>query len=72
VTEFYKWRQALGLSIDEAAEVLGKSKMMVYYLDRGHSPRGECVPQFDTRCLMSVLASGQRPEPWPVETKCSE
>jgi DNA-binding transcriptional regulator YiaG len=61
--EFEKWRKACGLSVNEAAELLGMTRQMVYYLEHGQR-----APRVDTRRLMSVIAAGQRPEPWPVES----
>jgi hypothetical protein len=65
MSEFAKWREAVGLSLEEAAEMLGKSRIMTYYLDRGRNQHGPCAPQYDTRCLMRAIAEGYRPTPWP-------
>jgi hypothetical protein len=59
-TEFASWPRRLGISMKQAAELLGKSYVMAYYLDRGMSPGGPCVPQRDTRMLMTVIAQVSR------------
>jgi DNA-binding transcriptional regulator YiaG len=60
-SEFQKWRKTCGLSVNEAAELLGMTRQMVYYLEHGQSQ-----PRVGTLKLMSVIAAGQRPEPWTV------
>jgi transcriptional regulator with XRE-family HTH domain len=63
VSTFENWRKSCGLSVREAADLLGMTRQMGYLLENGREPR------VDTRKLMSVIAQGQRPEPWPV-TSC--
>jgi hypothetical protein len=65
-TPFSAWRKACGLSLEEAAAVLGKTKQMIIYLDEGISPRGACVPQVDTRLLMTAAYKGFPLKPWPI------
>lgn len=67
MTEFAKWRRQVGLSFKEAAEMLGMTEQMVRYLEAGRSPRGVCVPQTDTRRLMTAIAKNADVTPWPVE-----
>lgn len=65
-TAFADWLETTGLSYREAAELLGKSEQMIRYLEAGKSPRGQCVPQTDTRRLMMAIARDQDVSPWPV------
>ena len=66
-TAFAAWREACDLDHEEAARFLGLTKQMVIYLDQGIAPRGnECVPQIDTRMLMTAAFKGIDLKPWPV------
>jgi len=66
MTDFARWRRQVGLSIDEAADLLGLTGQMVRYLDAGKSPRGACLPQKDTRRLMTAIARKADVTPWPI------
>jgi hypothetical protein len=67
-TAFSSWRQACGLSVEEAAALLGKSKLMIQLLDRGTTYDGRpCKPQLDTRRLMTAAYQRINLDPWPVE-----
>jgi transcriptional regulator with XRE-family HTH domain len=61
MTEFARWRKDCGLSVNETAELLGLTRGMVWLLEQGREPR------VGTRKLMSVIAAGQRPEPWKMQ-----
>jgi transcriptional regulator with XRE-family HTH domain len=63
VSTFENWRKACGLSVREAAELLGMTRQNAYLLENGQKPK------MDTLKLMSVIAQGQRPEPWSA-TSC--
>ncbi len=45
---------------EEAALLLGKTVRAIWLYERG-----KVVPPLDTRMLMTVLADGLRPKPWP-------
>jgi DNA-binding XRE family transcriptional regulator len=61
MNEFAKWRARCGLSAVEAGRLLGLTRDMIYKLERG-----EHQPRVGTLKLMSVIAAGQRPEPWKM------
>ena len=66
-TAFSAWREAVGFELEEAAEYLGKTKMMVIYLERGQTSDGRpIVPQRDTRKLMTAAFKGVDFPLWPV------
>ena len=67
-TAFGRWMADCGIETDaEASQMLGLSPIMIRYLREGVSPRGECVPQKDTRLLMTAIFEGMRAlKPWPV------
>lgn len=67
MTDFAKWRRQMGLSFDEAADLLGMTSQMVRYLDAGRSPRGVCLPQNGTRRLMTAIANKADVTPWPIK-----
>lgn len=64
-TAFAAWMAQTGLKREEAAELLGVTPKMVSYWIKGEGPRGRAAPLLDTRRLMTVIAEGRRPEPWP-------
>lgn len=67
-TAFSGWRDACNLELEEAAEMLGLTKQMVIYLDQGHTSDADraCVPQLQTRLLMTAIFKGFDLKPWPV------
>ena len=66
-TAFSAWREACGLDIDECAEMLGKTKQMVLYLEHGRTSDGRpVVPQIDTRKLMTAIFKGIDLKAWPI------
>lgn len=67
-TDFARWRRQVSLSIDQAADLLGLTGQMVRYLEHGRSPRGVCLPQTDTRRLMTAIAKKADITPWPISS----
>ena len=57
---FERWLEKLDISRAEAALLLGKSVRAIRLYETG-----KIVPPRDTRMLMTVLADGVRPKPWP-------
>jgi hypothetical protein len=62
MSEFEKWRKACGLSVNETAELLGMTRQNLHLLRQGRAPKMSVLR------LMSVIAAGQRPEPWPMQS----
>jgi DNA-binding transcriptional regulator YiaG len=62
-TSFARWRLMLGLSQEEAAARLHKSRRAVQDYERATKP---VVPDYAARVLMDIMAKGQEPpSPWP-------
>jgi len=58
-TTFALWRDKLGLSVGEAAEMLGLSMAQTAILLRGVDGKGRpALPRLDTRKLMAVALAG--------------
>ncbi len=57
---FERWLDQLDISREEAALLLGKIVRAIRLYERG-----KVVPPLDTRMLMTVIADGGRPKPWP-------
>ncbi len=68
-TAFRQWRQKMQLTPTEAAVALGLSGSMITLLDGGkrYDNNVPVLPRKDTRMLMTVIAQGQKPEPWPLK-----
>ena len=68
-TAFKRWRKQVGLTQEQAAETLGLSRSMIVNFDAGEvRGTGEpAIPSLAVRRLMTVLADGQEPKPWPLK-----
>jgi DNA-binding transcriptional regulator YiaG len=67
ITEFRRWREAMGMTQAQAASALGVSASQVKNWDAG-TDRGAgvpAVPSLATRVFMAVLAQGIEVKPWP-------
>lgn len=67
--EFRRWRLQMGLTQQEAADVLGVSLSQVKNWDAGED-RGRgtpSVPGLAVRYVMAELAKGTELKPWPAE-----
>ncbi len=64
---FSAWREKLGLSIEEASDLLGLGRGQICILNRGYDGLGRpAVPGKDTRLLMSAVEQGIRLRPVPL------
>jgi len=68
-TAFKRWRKQVGLTQEQAAEALGLSRSMIVNFDAGEvrGTREPAIPSLAVRRLMTVLADGQEPKPWPTK-----
>ena len=66
-TNFRRWRDAMGLTQDEAAQKLGLAERQIRHFDHGvHSGTGNpSSPDYATRVLMRLLIEKKTPNPWP-------
>lgn len=64
---FARWREDLGISIEQAAVLLGLGRGQVCALSRGVDASGRPVlPKTDTRLLMGAVADGIPLRPWAL------
>ena len=72
MTDFRQWREQCGFTIAQAGEVVGLTKQMASFLDRGWNGKHErCEQRQTTRKLMMAAAPGLNLEPW-TPTKAKE
>ena len=66
-TSFVRWRTMLGLTQDQAGELLGKSRRTIQTYERPDPKTGKfVVPSYTDRIVMDLLAKGTPlPTPWP-------
>lgn len=66
-TSFARWRLMLGLTQDEAAEKLHKSRRAIQAYERPDPKTGRpAVPDYAARVVMDMMAKGMSiPQPWP-------
>ncbi|ODT23979.1 MAG: hypothetical protein ABS54_10060 [Hyphomicrobium sp. SCN 65-11] len=66
-TSFRRWRKQVGFTQDEAADALGISKSQVANFDAGKDRASgrPATPPLAVRSLMTAIAMGQVPQPWP-------
>lgn len=66
-TSFARWRAMLGITQDEAATLLAKSRRAVQAYERPDPKTGKAVsPSYTDRIVMDMLAKGlPLPSPWP-------
>lgn len=66
-TSFARWRIMLGLTQDEAAALLGKSRRAVQNYERPDPKTGKTIiPSYTDRIVMDLMAKGVTlPTPWP-------
>ena len=66
-TSFARWRIMLGLTQDEAAVLLGKSRRAIQTYERPDSHTGKIViPSYTDRIVMDLMAKGvPLSTPWP-------
>ncbi|OYW56798.1 MAG: hypothetical protein B7Y80_01565 [Hyphomicrobium sp. 32-62-53] len=70
-TDFFVWRRQLGLTQEQAAEVLRVSVSHVHNWDVGfsRSRNTKAEPSHAVRVLMTAIADGINLEPWPGKKK---
>jgi DNA-binding XRE family transcriptional regulator len=66
-TSFARWRLMLGLTQDEAAAKLQKSRRAIQAYERPDPKTGRpAVPDYPARVVMDMMAKGETiPQPWP-------
>lgn len=66
-TSFARWRIMLGLTQDEAAVLLDKSRRAIQTYERPDPKTGKIVvPSYTDRIVMDLMAKGVTlPTPWP-------
>jgi DNA-binding XRE family transcriptional regulator len=66
-TSFARWRLMLGLTQDEAAAKLQKSRRAIQAYERPDPKTGQpVVPDYTVRVVMDLMAKGVTiPQPWP-------
>jgi hypothetical protein len=57
---FLRWLDECDLTSAQAANLLSKSLRMIKYYEAGR------VPSLETRKLMTAIAEGYSPQPWPA------
>lgn len=67
MTEFKAWRVNIGVTQQQAAELLGLSISQIKNLDSGKArgTDGISEPTLPVRMLMTAVAKGYRFKPWP-------
>jgi transcriptional regulator with XRE-family HTH domain len=66
-TAFRAWRKKMGVTQDDAADLLGVSKSQVANWDSGRdrSSGQASRPGFAVRTVMALLIRGQQVQAWP-------
>lgn len=66
-THFKRWREKMGLTLDQAAETLGMSRSQIANWDSGEDRvrKVPIAPPLAVRIQMRLLAEGQDVKPWP-------
>jgi predicted transcriptional regulator len=66
-TSFARWRAMMGITQDEAAAMLAKSRRAIQAYERPDAKTGKAVsPSYTDRIVMDMLAKGLAlPSPWP-------
>lgn len=68
-TAFARWRRQVAITQEQAAEALGVSRSQVvnWEIGRDRATGKAVVPGLAVRSLMTAIAMGQAPQPWPEQ-----